>query len=86
MIGGKGQKTNRQMDYSVTGETVCPACPWLAARNSFKHRGRRRPADGGAAPAAPTMFVENRALLDTAPARRPYPADDLVLPFGQAAA
>lgn len=34
----------------------------------------------------PTFFFEHRALLDTAPARRPYPGDDYCLPFGQAAA
>jgi 2-oxoisovalerate dehydrogenase E1 component len=33
----------------------------------------------------PTLFFEHRALLDTVPARRPYPGDDFVLPFGQAA-
>jgi len=34
----------------------------------------------------PTLFLEHRALLDTAPARRPYPGDDYCLPFGVAAA
>jgi len=33
----------------------------------------------------PTLFFEHRALLDTAPARRPYPGDNYVLPFGSAA-
>jgi 2-oxoisovalerate dehydrogenase E1 component len=33
----------------------------------------------------PTFFFEHRSLLDTAPARRPYPGDDYVLPFGVAA-
>jgi 2-oxoisovalerate dehydrogenase E1 component len=32
----------------------------------------------------PTIFFEHRALLDGAGARRPYPGDDFVLPFGQA--
>ena len=32
----------------------------------------------------PTLFLEHRALLDTAPARRPYPGDDYALPFGVA--
>jgi 2-oxoisovalerate dehydrogenase E1 component len=32
----------------------------------------------------PTIFFEHRALLDSADARRPYPGDDYVLPFGQA--
>jgi 2-oxoisovalerate dehydrogenase E1 component len=33
----------------------------------------------------PIIFFEHRALLDTAIARRPYPGDDFVLPFGEAA-
>lgn len=33
----------------------------------------------------PTLFFEHRALLDTAPSRRPYPGDDYALPFGVAA-
>jgi 2-oxoisovalerate dehydrogenase E1 component len=33
----------------------------------------------------PTIFFEHRYLLDTAIARRPYPGDDFMLPFGQAA-
>jgi 2-oxoisovalerate dehydrogenase E1 component len=32
----------------------------------------------------PTMFFEHRAMLDGAWARRPYPGDDYVLPFGVA--
>ena len=32
----------------------------------------------------PTFFYEHRALLDTAQARRAYPGDDYVLPFGVA--
>ena len=32
----------------------------------------------------PTIFFEHRALLDAAWARRAYPGDDFVLPFGQA--
>lgn len=32
----------------------------------------------------PTIFFEHRALLDNAWARRPYPGDDYVLPFGKA--
>ena len=32
----------------------------------------------------PTFFYEHRALLDTAQARRPYPGDDYMLPFGAA--
>jgi len=32
----------------------------------------------------PTIFFEHRAMLDGASARRPYPGDSYVLPFGQA--
>jgi len=32
----------------------------------------------------PVIFFEHRAMLDGAWARRPYPGDDFVLPFGQA--
>ncbi|MBO1079228.1 pyruvate dehydrogenase [Roseomonas sp. 573] len=32
----------------------------------------------------PTMFLEHRAMLDTAWARRPYPGDDYAIPFGSA--
>src|SRR5271156_4805173 len=32
----------------------------------------------------PTIFFEHRALLDSASARRAYPGDDFVLPFGRA--
>jgi 2-oxoisovalerate dehydrogenase E1 component len=34
----------------------------------------------------PTFFLEHRGLLDSARARRPYPGDDFVVPFGVAAA
>jgi 2-oxoisovalerate dehydrogenase E1 component len=32
----------------------------------------------------PTIFFEHRAMLDAAWARRPYPGDEFVLPFGKA--
>jgi 2-oxoisovalerate dehydrogenase E1 component len=32
----------------------------------------------------PVIFFEHRSLLDGAAARRPYPGDDFMLPFGQA--
>ena len=32
----------------------------------------------------PTIFFEHRALLDAASARRPYPGDQFVVPFGKA--
>jgi 2-oxoisovalerate dehydrogenase E1 component len=34
----------------------------------------------------PVIFLEHRAMLDVAWARRPYPGDDYVLPFGRAKA
>ena len=33
----------------------------------------------------PTFFLEHRALLDSARARRPYPGDEFAIPFGRAA-
>jgi 2-oxoisovalerate dehydrogenase E1 component len=33
----------------------------------------------------PVLFLEHRALLDTPDGRSPYPGDDFLLPFGQAA-
>lgn len=32
----------------------------------------------------PTIFFEHRAMLDAAWARRPYPGDDFIVPFGKA--
>ncbi|MCX7929246.1 MAG: thiamine pyrophosphate-dependent enzyme [Chlorobi bacterium] len=32
----------------------------------------------------PVVFLEHRNLLDTAPARTPYPGDDFIVPFGEA--
>jgi len=32
----------------------------------------------------PVIFFEHRAMLDSASARRPYPGDDFVVPFGKA--
>ena len=32
----------------------------------------------------PTIFFEHRAMLDSAGARRPYPGDEYVIPFGKA--
>ncbi len=32
----------------------------------------------------PTIFLEHRSMLDSAWARRPYPGDDYVIPFGKA--
>ena len=32
----------------------------------------------------PTIFFEHRAMLDAPWARRPYPGDDFIVPFGKA--
>jgi len=32
----------------------------------------------------PVIFFEHRAMLDGAWARRPYPGDEFVVPFGEA--
>ncbi len=77
----------------VTGD------PWhsFSAEQEFVHMfGWRIAYPSNAADAAglmrtalrgddPVIFLEHRALLDTAPARRPYPGDEYCLPFGRAA-
>ncbi len=77
----------------VTGD------PWhsFSAEQEFVHMfGWRIAYPSNAADAAgllrtalrgddPVIFLEHRALLDTAVARRPYPGDDYCLPFGRAA-
>jgi 2-oxoisovalerate dehydrogenase E1 component len=71
--------------HSVTGEAVfAHAVGWRVAfpSNAADAAGLLRAALRGD---DPTMFLEHRALYDTAPARRPYPGDDYVLPFGVAA-
>ncbi len=77
----------------VTGD------PWhsFSAEQEFVHMfGWRIAYPSNAADAAglmrsalrgddPVIFLEHRALLDTAVARRPYPGDAYCLPFGRAA-
>ncbi|MCC6189712.1 MAG: pyruvate dehydrogenase [Anaerolineales bacterium] len=81
---GFGKKTGDPW-HSVTGEAVfAHTLGWRLAfpSNAADAVGLLRSALRGH---DPTFFFEHRALLDTAPGRRPYPGDDYVLPFGQAA-
>jgi 2-oxoisovalerate dehydrogenase E1 component len=70
--------------HSVCGETVwAHATGWQVAipSNAEDAVGLLRSALRGN---NPTIFFEHRALLDGAAARRPYPGDDFVVPFGRA--
>jgi 2-oxoisovalerate dehydrogenase E1 component len=70
--------------HSVTGEVVfAHAVGWKLAfpSNATDAVGLLRTALRGN---DPVIFFEHRAMLDAAWARRPYPGDDYVLPFGQA--
>ncbi len=81
---GFGKKTGDPW-HSVTGEAIYAHTPgWRIAfpSNAEDAVGLLRSALRGN---DPTFFFEHRALLDTPPARRPYPGDDYVIPFGQAA-
>ncbi len=81
---GYGKKTGDPW-HSVSGEAVfAHTLGWRIAfpGNAADAVGLLRTALRGD---DPTFFFEHRALLDTAPARRPYPGDDYCLPFGQAA-
>ena len=80
---GFGRKTGDPW-HSVSGEAVhAKSIGWRIAipSNAEDAVGLLRTALRGN---DPTFFYEHRALLDTAPARRPYPGDDYVLPFGVA--
>jgi 2-oxoisovalerate dehydrogenase E1 component len=80
---GFGRKTGDPW-HSVSGEAVhARSLGWRIAipSNAEDAVGLLRTALRGN---DPTFFYEHRALLDTAPARRPYPGDDYVLPFGVA--
>jgi 2-oxoisovalerate dehydrogenase E1 component len=71
--------------HSVTGEAIFTHTPgWHLAfpSNAADAVGLLRSALRGD---DPVIFFEHRALLDTAIARRPYPGDDHLLPFGEAA-
>jgi 2-oxoisovalerate dehydrogenase E1 component len=70
--------------HSVTSEIVFAHQPgWKVAfpSNAEDTVGLLRAALRGN---DPVIFFEHRAMLDAAWARRPYPGDEYVLPFGQA--
>ncbi len=70
--------------HSVSSEaTFLHALGWRVAMpsNAEDAAGLLRSALRGS---DPTIFFEHRALLDAAWARRPYPGDDYLLPFGKA--
>jgi 2-oxoisovalerate dehydrogenase E1 component len=80
---GFGRKTGDPW-HSVSGEAVhARSIGWRIAipSNAEDAVGLLRTALRGN---DPTFFYEHRALLDTAQARRPYPGDDFMLPFGVA--
>lgn len=81
---GYGKKTGDPW-HSVSGEAVfAHTLGWRIAfpSNAKDAVGLLRTALRGD---DPTLFLEHRALLDTAPSRRPYPGNDYCLPFGLAA-
>jgi 2-oxoisovalerate dehydrogenase E1 component len=70
--------------HSVTDEAAFAHSPgWLVAfpSNAEDAVGLLRTALRGN---DPVLFLEHRAMLDAAWARRPYPGDDFALPFGRA--
>lgn len=70
--------------HSVTDEAAFAHSPgWLVAfpSNAEDAVGLLRTALRGN---DPVLFFEHRAMLDAAWARRPYPGDEFMLPFGQA--
>jgi 2-oxoisovalerate dehydrogenase E1 component len=80
---GFGRKTGDPW-HSVSGEAIfAHTLGWRIAfpSNAQDAVGLLRSALRGD---DPTFFFEHRALLDTAPARRAYPGDEYVLPFGAA--
>lgn len=83
LAGGFGRKVGDPW-HSVTGEVeFAHAVGWRIAfpSNAEDAVGLLRAALRGDDPA---IFFEHRAQMDAAWARRPYPGDDYVLPFGQA--
>ena len=80
---GFGQKIGDPW-HSVTGEAIyAHTLGWRLAfpSNAADAVGLLRTALRGE---DPTFFFEHRALLDTAIARRPYPGDEYMIPFGEA--
>jgi 2-oxoisovalerate dehydrogenase E1 component len=81
--GGFGRKVGDPW-HSVTGEAIyAHSVGWRIAfpSNAEDAVGLLRSALRGN---DPVIFFEHRALLDASAARRPYPGDDYVIPFGQA--
>jgi 2-oxoisovalerate dehydrogenase E1 component len=71
--------------HSISGEAIfAHTLGWRIAfpSNAADAAGLLRAALRGNDPA---FFLEHRALLDTPDGRAPYPSDDYILPFGQAA-
>lgn len=82
LAGGFGRKVGDPW-HSVTDEVAfAHAVGWRIAfpSNAEDAVGLLRAALRGD---DPTIFFEHRAQMDAAWARRPYPGDDYVLPFGQ---
>jgi 2-oxoisovalerate dehydrogenase E1 component len=80
---GFGRKTGDPW-HSVSGEAIhAKSIGWRIAipSNAEDAVGLLRTALRGN---DPTFFYEHRALLDTVQARKPYPGDDFMLPFGEA--
>ncbi len=83
IAGGFGRKIGDPW-HSVTDEAaLAHAVGWKLAvpSNAQDAAGLLRSALRGN---DPVIFFEHRALLDASRARRPYPGDNYVLPFGQA--
>ena len=71
--------------HSISGEAIfAHTLGWRIAfpSNAADAAGLLRTAMRGN---DPVFFLEHRALLDTPDGRTPYPGDDYLLPFGQAA-
>jgi len=80
---GFGKKTGDPW-HSVSGEAIyAHLIGWRIAfpSNAVDAVGLLRTALRGN---DPTFFFEHRGLLDTREARRPYPGDDFMIPFGVA--
>ncbi len=78
-------KKNADPWHSVSGEAIfAHTIGWMIAypSNAADAVGLLRLALRGK---NPVLFLEHRALLDSPEARRPWPGDEYLLPFGQAA-
>ncbi len=83
MPGGFGPKCGDPWHSQSNEVQFAHAVGWRVAMpsNAADAVGLLRSALRGNDPA---LFFEHRALLDAAAARRPYPGDDFVVPFGRA--